>query len=90
MLDGPPLPFVGEQAAQAARCLVSEYRLETGESVLAGRSHLGFLGWIEYICRASEADAVASLNALARLVFFTGCGYLTEYGMGTTTVTIAK
>ncbi len=90
MLDGPLLPFVGEGVAQAARCLVSEYRLETAERVLAGRSHLGFLGWIEYTCRASEADAVASLNALARLAFFTGCGYLTEYGMGTTTVTIAK
>ena len=90
MLDGPPLPFVGEQVAQAARCLVSEYHLETDERVLAGRSYLGFLGWIEYTCRASEVDAVASLNALARLAFFTGCGYLTEYGMGTTTVRIAK
>ena len=90
MLDGPLLPFVGEQVAQAARCLVSEYRLETAERVLAGRSHLGFLGWIEYTCRASEAAAVASLNALARLAFFTGCGYLTEWGMGVATITLAK
>ena len=90
MLDGPLLPFVGEQVTQAARCLVSEYRLETAERVLAGRSHLGFLGWIEYTCRAPETTAAASLNALARLVFFTGCGHLTEWGMGVATVRIAR
>lgn len=90
MLDGPLLPFVGEEIAQVARCVVSEYRLETAARVLAGRSHLGFLGWIEYTCRAPETTAVASLNALARLAFFTGCGYLTEWGMGVATVTIAK
>lgn len=90
MLDGPLLPLVGEEMAQAAGCVVSEYRLETAARVLAGRSHLGFLGWIEYTCRAPETTAVASLNALARLAFFTGCGYLTERGMGVATVTIAK
>jgi CRISPR/Cas system endoribonuclease Cas6 (RAMP superfamily) len=90
MLDGPLLPFVGEQVALVARCVVSEYRLETAERVLAGCSHLGFLGWIEYTCRAREETAVASLNALARLAFFSGCGYLTERGMGVTTVTIAN
>jgi hypothetical protein len=89
-LDGPFLPHSGEQITQIARCVVSEYRLETACCVLAGRLHLGFLGWIEYTCRASGASAVTSLNALARLAFFTGSGYLTEHGMGVTTVTIAN
>jgi len=89
-LDGPFLPHSGEQITQIARCVVSEYRLETACCVLAGRPHLGFLGWIEYTCRASGARAVTSLNALARLAFFTGSGYLTEHGMGVTTVTIAN
>jgi len=90
MLDGPLLPFVGEEIAQAAGCVVSEYRLETAARILAGGSHLGFLGWIEYTCRAPETTAAASLNALARLAFFTGCGYLTEWGMGVATVRIAR
>ena len=33
---------------------------------------------------------VASLNALARLAFFTGSGYLTERGMGATAVSITN
>jgi hypothetical protein len=90
MLDGPLLPFVGEHLALEARCVVSEYRLETAERVLSGRVHLGFLGWIEYACNAREAGATASLNALARLAFFTDCGYLTECGMGVSSVTIAN
>ena len=90
LLDGPLLPYSGEQMTQAARCVVSEYRLETAESVLAGRLHLGFLGWIEYVCRYQEKTVVASLNALARLAFFSGSGYLTECGMGVTAVTITN
>ncbi len=90
MLDGPPLPFVGEEITRTAGCVVSEYRLETAARILADGSHLGFLGWIEYTCRAPETTAAASLNALARLVFFTGCGHLTEWGMGVATVRIAR
>ncbi len=90
MLDGPFLPYSGEQITQIASCVVSEYRLETARCVLAGRPLLGFLGWIEYTCRARGTRAVASLNALSRLAFFTGSGYLTECGMGVTAVTIAN
>lgn len=90
LLDGPLLPYSGEQITQAARCVVSEYRLVTAERFLAGHSHLGFLGWIEYVCRTREMSVVASLNALARLAFFSGSGYLTERGMGVTAVTIAN
>lgn len=85
-LDGPPLPYAGEQMVQAAGCILSEYRLETAEST----AHPGFLGWVEYTCRAREIIAIASLNALARLAFFTGSGYLTGLGMGATAVTIAN
>ena len=87
-LDGPPLPYAGEQMVQAAGCILSEYRLETAESTT--QAHPGFLGWVEYTCRAREIAAIASLNALARLAFFTGSGYLTGLGMGTTAVTIAN
>jgi CRISPR/Cas system endoribonuclease Cas6 (RAMP superfamily) len=73
---------------QAAGCILSEYRLETAESTT--QAHPGFLGWVEYTCRAREIAAIASLNALARLAFFTGSGYLTGLGMGTTAVTIAN
>jgi hypothetical protein len=88
--DGPPLPYPGEQAVQAARCVVTRYRLWTVERTLAGSSHLGYLGWIEYTCRTRELAPVVSLNALARLAFFTGSGYLTEHGMGITRIAIAK
>ncbi len=75
---------------QAARCVVTEYCLETAESTLEEHSHPGYLGWIEYTCRTQEMTTVASLNALARLAFFTGSGYLTERGMGATAVTVAN
>lgn len=90
MLDGPFLSYSGEQITQIACCVVSEYRLETARCTLADGPRLGFLGWIEYTCRARGTREIASLNALARLAFFTGCGYLTECGMGVTTVTVAN
>lgn len=90
LLDGPFLPYTGERMTQIARCVVSEYRLKTTEQIIADHSHLGFLGWIEYVCRTRETSVVASLNALARLTFFSGCGYLTERGMGVTSVTITN
>jgi hypothetical protein len=88
--DGPPLPYPGEQAVQAARCVVTEYRMWTVERTVAGSSRLGYLGWIEYTCRTREPAPVVSLNALARLAFFTGSGDLTEHGLGVTRITIAK
>jgi CRISPR/Cas system endoribonuclease Cas6 (RAMP superfamily) len=87
---GPPLPYTGEQAVQAARCVVTQYRLWTVECILAGSSRLGYLGWIEYTCRTRELAPVASLNALARLAFFTGSGHLTEHGLGVTRIAMAK
>lgn len=89
-LDGPYLPYSGEQITQMARCLVSEYSLETARSILGDHSMPGFLGWIEYTCLGQETTAIASLNALARLAFFTGSGYLTEQGMGATAVRITN
>ena len=89
-LGGPALPYAGEQVVQAAGCMLSEYRLETAENTAQAQAHPGFLGWVEYMCRAGEITAIASLNALARLAFFTGSGYLTTLGMGATAVTIAN
>ncbi len=75
---------------QAARCVVTRYRLWTVKRPVAGSPRLGYLGWIEYTCRTRELAPVVSLNALARLAFFTGSGYLTEHGLGITRIAIAK
>jgi CRISPR-associated endoribonuclease Cas6 len=79
-----------EQGTESKWCMLSEYRLETAENTAQTQAHPGFLGWVEYACRAGEITAIASLNALARLAFFTGSGYLTALGMGTSAVTIAN
>jgi hypothetical protein len=90
LLDGPLLPYTGTRMAQVAKCVVSEYRLETADYILAGHAHPGFLGWIEYVCRTRESSVIVSLNALARLAFFSGSGYLTERGLGVTAVMITN
>lgn len=90
LLDGPLLPYTGTRMAQIAKCVVSEYRLETADYILAGHAHPGFLGWIEYVCRTRESSVIVSLNALARLAFFSGSGYLTERGLGVTAVMITN
>jgi CRISPR-associated endoribonuclease Cas6 len=90
LLDGPLLPYSGVGMTQIARCVVSEYRLETADSMLAGHSYTGFLGWIEYVCRTRESSVIVSLNALTRLAFYSGSGYLTERGLGVTTVKITN
>ena len=89
-LNGPMLPYSGEQAVHLAKCMVTEYHLETVKRVFPDGCSIGYLGWIEYTCLFQEEAAIASLNALARLAFFTGSGYLTERGMGVTTVGIVN
>jgi len=89
-LNGPTLPYTGEQAVELAKCMVTEYHLETVERIVFERHFTGYLGWIEYTYLRQDEKAIATLNALARLTFFTGCGYLTEQGMGVTTVSITN
>jgi CRISPR/Cas system endoribonuclease Cas6 (RAMP superfamily) len=89
-LNGPALPSTGEQAVDLAKCMVAEYHLETVKRVFHDGCSTGYLGWIEYTCLQRDEAAIASLNALARLTFFAGLGYLTERGMGVTTVSITK
>lgn len=89
-LNGPLLPYTGEQAVDLAECMVTEYHLETVKQVFHDERAIGYLGWIEYTCLRQEEAALATLNALARLTFFTGSGYRIERGMGVTTVTITK
>jgi hypothetical protein len=84
LTPGSELRYAGQ------KCVVSEYRLETADYILAGQAHPGFLGWIEYVCRTRESSVIVSLNALARLAFFSGSGYLTERGMGVTAVMITN
>lgn len=89
-LNGPALPYTGEQAVDLAKCMVAEYHLQTVKRVFADGPSIGYLGWIEYICLRHNEAAIRSLNALTRLSFFTGCGYLVEQGMGVTTVNMTK
>ncbi len=88
-LGGPTLAGSADQLIRASACVVARYRLRslTRESSLP--APVGYLGWIEYECLRYNR-AVASLNALARLAFFTGTGYLTAYGMGSTTTRLSS
>jgi hypothetical protein len=85
-LGGPSLPADARQLVQATDCVISLYRFRTCPVAFGEHSRTGYLGWIEYECRQSDHPYVASLNALARLAFFTGAGYHTAQGMGLTNV----
>lgn len=85
-LGGPGLPADARQLVQATDCVISLYRLRTCPVSFGEHSCTGYLGWIEYECRQSDHPYLASLNALARLAFFTGAGYYTAQGMGVTNV----
>ncbi len=85
-LGGPKLPANARQLVQATDCVISLYRLRTCPVSFGEHSCTGYLGWIEYESRQSDHPYLASLNALARLAFFTGAGYQTAQGMGMTNV----
>ncbi len=85
-LGGPGLPADARQLVQATECVISLYRLRTCPISFGEHSCTGYLGWIEYECRQSDHPYLASLNALARLAFFTGAGNHTAQGMGVTNV----
>lgn len=87
-LGGPELPDDPTQLVQATDCVISHYRLFTRPVVIGGHSISGYLGWIEYECRRPDHPYLASLNALARLAFFTGTGYNTAQGLGATAVSL--
>lgn len=89
-LGGPTLSGSVEQLVRASECVVSRYRLRSLPVTVANHARIGYLGWIEYECRTFTPRCVAALNALARLAFFTGTGYLTAHGMGSTATTIAS
>lgn len=89
-LAGPPIPCSATQIVQATRCVLSNYHLHTTEVLLEGGSVLGYRGWVEYTCLRPRATEIAYLSALARLTFFTGCGYATTSGFGTTRILYEK
>jgi len=90
MLGGPTLAGSAEQLIRASACVVSKYRLRSLTRDGSLPAPVGYLGWIEYECLRYNPRAIASLNALARLAFFTGTGYLTAYGMGSTTTRLSS
>jgi len=87
-LGGPELPADARQLLQTTDCVISYYRFRTCPVAIGEHSFTGYLGWIEYECRRSDHPYLASLNALARLAFFTGAGYHTAQGMGVTIVSL--
>jgi CRISPR/Cas system endoribonuclease Cas6 (RAMP superfamily) len=88
-LGGPTLAGSADQLIRASTCVVSKYRLRSLTREGSLPTPVGYLGWIEYECLRYH-PAIASLNALARLAFFTGTGYLTAYGMGSTTTRLSS
>jgi CRISPR-associated endoribonuclease Cas6 len=88
-LGGPTLAGSADQLIRASTCVVSKYRLRSLAREGSLPASAGYLGWIEYEC-LRDNRATASLNALARLAFFTGTGYLTAYGMGSTTTRLSS
>jgi CRISPR/Cas system endoribonuclease Cas6 (RAMP superfamily) len=89
MLGGPTLAGSADQLIHASACVVSKYRLRSLTREGSLPAPVGYLGWIEYECLKYN-QAIASLNALARLAFFTGTGYLTAYGLGSTTTRLSS
>jgi CRISPR/Cas system endoribonuclease Cas6 (RAMP superfamily) len=88
-LGGPTLAGSADQLIRASACVVSKYRLCSLTREGSVPAPVGYLGWIEYECLRYN-QAIVSLNALARLAFFTGTGYLTAYGMGSTTTRLSS
>lgn len=87
-LAGPALASSAQQLVQTTCCVLARYRLHTVE--LPALSSLGYLGWAEYTCLQPQTEAMQALWALARLTFFTGGGYETASGFGTTRIVSRK
>jgi CRISPR-associated endoribonuclease Cas6 len=88
-LGGPALPCGVLSWLQSYECIVSDYRLRAEPIALSGRAesatvYPGWKGWIAYTCRAPQVAYMSTLQALARLAWFTGVGDSTEVGLGVT------
>jgi hypothetical protein len=88
-LGGPTLEGSADQLIRTSDCVVSKYHLRSLGREDSLPVPVGYIGWIEYECLRYH-KAISSLNALARLAFFTGTGYLTAYGMGSTTTRLSS
>jgi CRISPR/Cas system endoribonuclease Cas6 (RAMP superfamily) len=89
-LAGPALSMEIEGFLQSGSCVIAGYSLHTTSFRTQERTQLGFQGWVGYECRTHELEMLRSLNALARLAFFTGVGYQTMRGMGAVQVHMAQ
>lgn len=87
-LSGPSLASSAQHMVQATRCVLATYRLQTVH--IPALSCPGYLGWVEYTCLQPQGEAMHALWALARLAFFTGCGYETASGFGTARVVLRE
>jgi hypothetical protein len=85
-LDGPQFPLTVEQVVATTRCVVSGYRVNMVVGQESSPVLRGYTGWVEFECRTRQVEALTLLNGLARLAFYTGLGYYTERGMGSTRV----
>lgn len=90
-LNGPKLPHDLAEFIEKGGCVVSRYNLQTIEFNMEGHTQIGFVGRVVYKCRTTnQVEYIAALNALARLVPFTGVGYQTARGMGAVQVLTSK
>ncbi len=87
-LGGPPLPANIEPLLDNGSIVLADYHLQAKHIALNEQDHLGFCGWISYECRTKSTVARVALTALARFAFFAGIGDFTQFGMGTTRVSI--
>lgn len=89
-LAGPALPAEIAGFLQGGGCVIAAYALQTTSFRTQERTQLGFQGWVAYECRTRDLTVLRTLNALARLAFFTGVGYQTMRGMGAVKVQMAQ
>lgn len=89
-LAGPTVPAEIESFLQHGGCVIAAYALQTTAFQTQERTQIGFQGWVIYECRQRDVAVLSTLNALARLAFFTGVGYQTMRGMGTVQVHLAQ
>lgn len=81
-INGVPLPGQLTDYLAAGGCAICGYDLRTVAIKLMSRTQIGFVGSVLYECLYEDSACIAAINQLARLAFFTGCGYQVSRGMG--------
>lgn len=81
-IGGEPLPATFDDYLSSDGCVIATRKLKKGFVKLAERSQIGFLGSVTYECRIPDRACITAINRLAKMAYFTGCGYQVCRGMG--------